>query len=81
MYLFSEWRPRRTLQEIRAAIPSRLFVRHTTRGLLYLARDLLMAAALWKAATCIDPSFKHPRAIFLLTPLGAECIRWSAWSI
>ncbi|KAF8887319.1 hypothetical protein BD779DRAFT_1662529 [Infundibulicybe gibba] len=36
-----------SLKEIRAAIPAKFFVRDTRRGLLYLARDLLLATVAW----------------------------------
>ena len=69
----------RKLQDIRAAIPSHLFVRDTKRGLAWLALDLLMAAACWKLALYIDPTFKSRSAIHLLTPLGATVARWACW--
>ncbi|KAK7693161.1 hypothetical protein QCA50_002727 [Cerrena zonata] len=47
-----------SLQDIRNAIPDHLFVRDTARGLSYLARDILMAGALWKVGACIDPYFQ-----------------------
>ncbi|KAG6889934.1 tRNA-dihydrouridine synthase 3 [Termitomyces sp. Mi166 len=72
----------RSLKEIRDAIPSRLFVRDTVRGLMYLARDLLMAAAAWSLATYIDPFFNQAYITELLTPVGAEVARWAAcWKI
>ncbi|KAI0718558.1 fatty acid desaturase-domain-containing protein [Cerioporus squamosus] len=69
------------LQEIRAAIPPHLFVRDTKRGLAWLALDLLMAAVCWKLALYIDPSFKSPAAIRLLSPLGASIARWACWAV
>ncbi|KAG6890245.1 hypothetical protein C0992_002773 [Termitomyces sp. T32_za158] len=68
-----------SLKEIRDAIPPRLFVRDTVRGLMYLARDLLLAAAAWSLATYIDPLFKQAQIVELLTPVGAEIARWAAW--
>ncbi|KAG6887660.1 hypothetical protein C0995_013685 [Termitomyces sp. Mi166 len=70
-----------SLKEIRAAIPSKYFVRDTSRGLLYFARDVLMAAVVWSLATAIDPYFKQTATRELLTPVGAEVARWTAWSI
>jgi omega-6 fatty acid desaturase (delta-12 desaturase) len=71
----------RSLKEIRAAIPAQLFVRDTGRGLLYFARDLLLAAAAWSLATTIDPYFKQTATRELLTPVGAEVARWAAWGV
>ncbi|KAF8065086.1 fatty acid desaturase-domain-containing protein [Lyophyllum atratum] len=70
-----------SLKEIRAAIPAHHFIRDTPRGLLYLARDLLLAAAAWSLATYIDPFFKQASMGELLTPVGAEVARWGAWCV
>jgi len=70
-----------SLSEIRSAIPAHYFVRDTTRGLLYLARDILMAATCWKLATFIDPYFKSSGVKEFATPVGAEVARWAAWSL
>ncbi|KAK7689099.1 hypothetical protein QCA50_007790 [Cerrena zonata] len=70
-----------SLQEIRAAIPVHLFERDTTRGLLYLSRDLLMAATAWKLATFIDPFFQGPSVRAQLGPFLAETARWLSWSV
>lgn len=45
-----EW----SMGEIRAAIPQHLFVRKTGQALSYLARDLVVVAALCYLATWID---------------------------
>lgn len=71
----------RTLSEIRAVIPPHLHVRQTWKGLSYLARDILMAAVVWKLGLRIDPAFKSDFAVQTLTPLGAEIARWSAWLV
>ncbi|KAF9524565.1 fatty acid desaturase-domain-containing protein [Crepidotus variabilis] len=70
-----------TLKEIRAAIPAQHFVRDTVRGMLYLARDVLMAAVVWSLATYIDPFFGKDNVKEVLTPSGAEIARWAAWSV
>ncbi|KAJ7141609.1 linoleoyl phosphatidylcholine delta-12 acetylenase [Mycena filopes] len=44
-----------SLKEIRRAIPAHCFRRNTTRSILFLCRDLAMAAALWALAARIDP--------------------------
>lgn len=71
----------RTLSEIRAAIPAHLHARQTWKGMLYLLRDILMAAIVWKLALYIDPSFKSETAVRTLTPVGAEAARWGAWLV
>ncbi|KZT66451.1 hypothetical protein DAEQUDRAFT_746561 [Daedalea quercina L-15889] len=68
-----------TMSEIRSAIPVQLHVRHTWKGLLFLARDVLMAAVAWKLASLIDPTFRRVSVTQSLTPFGAEVARWSAW--
>ncbi|KAG6879098.1 hypothetical protein C0992_005243 [Termitomyces sp. T32_za158] len=70
-----------SLKEIRAAIPAKFFVRDTTKGLLYFARDVLMAVVAWSLATTIDPYFKQSATHQLLTPAGAEIARWAAWGV
>lgn len=69
----------RTIREIRDAIPERYFVRDTVRGLLFLARDLLLAAITWKLATFIDPFFRSSAVRSELTLGGAGVGRWLAW--
>jgi omega-6 fatty acid desaturase (delta-12 desaturase) len=68
-----------TLKQIRDNIPPHLFVRDTVRGLLYLARDILMAAILWSLATYIDPYARRPEVAAKITPYGAEALRWAGW--
>ncbi|KAJ7701504.1 hypothetical protein B0H17DRAFT_924666 [Mycena rosella] len=68
-----------SLKEIRAAIPARLFKRNTGRGLLYLARDLLVVAGLWALASQIDGTFTAPSFQKLLSPGGAQVAKWAAW--
>ncbi|KAF8876348.1 fatty acid desaturase-domain-containing protein [Infundibulicybe gibba] len=70
-----------SLKEIRAAIPGKFFVRDTLRGLLYFSRDVLMAAIAWSLATTIDPYFKHAATREIMTPVGAEVLRWAAWGV
>jgi len=69
------------LKEIRDAIPGRFFVRDTTRGLLYLSRDFLLAAVAWTLALYIDHYFQGADATRLLTPFGAGLARWAAWGV
>ncbi|KZS96677.1 linoleoyl phosphatidylcholine delta-12 acetylenase [Sistotremastrum niveocremeum HHB9708] len=68
-----------SLSEIRAAIPARFFVRDTKRGLAFLARDLVLAAVFWYAATFIDPFFQSAEVRESATFVGAELLRWAAW--
>lgn len=62
-------------------MPPHLFVRRATTGILYLARDILMATMAWLLATYIDPVFKSDFVIITMTPQGAEFARWCSWSI
>jgi hypothetical protein len=71
----------RSLKDIKATIPERLFVRDTRRGLMYLSRDLILAATAWNFATWIDPYFKASTTKTLLTPVGAQIGRWFAWAV
>ncbi|KAL4247528.1 hypothetical protein ABKN59_007340 [Abortiporus biennis] len=57
-----------SINEIRNAIPARLFVRDTSKGLAYLARDLVMTVTLWRAAMYIDPLLKD-----------YTVLRWATW--
>ncbi|TFK32082.1 fatty acid desaturase-domain-containing protein [Crucibulum laeve] len=70
-----------SLQEIRAAIPTRLFVRNTTRGIEYLARDIFLASVAWYLATHIDANLKQSSVQYRITFLGAEICRWTLWCI
>ncbi|KAL9713608.1 hypothetical protein Ac2012v2_003219 [Leucoagaricus gongylophorus] len=70
-----------SMREIRSIMPPHLFVRRATTGILYLARDILMATMAWLLATYIDPVFKSDFVIITLTPQGAEFARWCSWSI
>lgn len=40
-----------------------------------------MAAALWSAATYIDPYFAKTEVAEVLTPIGAQVARWAAWCV
>jgi len=71
----------RSIGQIRNAIPQRLFVRHTSWGLAYLFRDILMAAIAWEIALHIDPLFKSQNATKVLGSLGASATRWLAWIV
>ncbi|PPR00398.1 hypothetical protein CVT24_004476 [Panaeolus cyanescens] len=70
-----------SLKEIRAAIPAEMFIRDTRKGLLYFARDVLLAAVAWKCATYIDPYFGQSATKELFTPIGAELARWASWGV
>ena len=70
----------RSLKEIRAAIPEEFFIRDTPRGLLYFARDVLLATVAWTLATYIDPYFQSDPTKEHLGPIGAEVGRWAAWA-
>ncbi|KIM76151.1 hypothetical protein PILCRDRAFT_826662 [Piloderma croceum F 1598] len=69
------------MNEIRRAIPPHLFKRDTIRSLLYLLRDLTMAAIVWRVATYIDPCFHRTDVRGVLTGPIAELGRWGAWCI
>ncbi|KAJ1307325.1 hypothetical protein OPQ81_001431 [Rhizoctonia solani] len=68
-----------SMKEIKDAIPARLFVRNTTRSMIYLARDLILAAALWKGASFIDPYFNRLGETGTLRDSLFESFRWIAW--
>ncbi|TRM66555.1 fatty acid desaturase-domain-containing protein [Schizophyllum amplum] len=70
-----------SLQEIRANIPERLFVRDTPLSMYFLVRDVLMAACVWKAASFIDPISRHAGIQTALTPIGAMGARWAFWGV
>lgn len=71
----------RSLKEIRSAIPPRLFVRDTKRGLAYMVQDLTIVSALWYTATYIDPIFLSSHLRPSLGPMQAEALRWMVWII
>jgi hypothetical protein len=68
------------MKDIRSAIPPHLFIRKTWLGLLYAGRDIAVTAFLWKAATYIDPVCRGHYIRSVLTPGGAEVIRWLLWT-
>lgn len=49
--------------------------------MLYLIRDLALAATCWYGATFIDPYFRSAQTCELLTPVGTQLARWTAWAI
>jgi hypothetical protein len=78
------------LQEIRDTIPAKYFVRNTSLGLAYLARDVAMAALCGYLALHIDLTFKSPQVTENLVRLMGdkaaarvvtETSRWAAWSV
>ena len=70
---------RRSLQEIRDAIPPELFVRDTRRGLMFLTRDILLATALFVAGTCIDSMFEPVAGSSKEHAVVMTIARWTAW--
>lgn len=71
----------RTLEEIRAAIPAKYFVRDIRKGLYFLTRDFFLAIAAWSLALRIDPLFGQTKTtgISVTLCLFSEVIRWLAW--
>lgn len=74
--------PPRSIEEVRRGIPARLFKRNTIRGIGFLIRDIVMAAALWRAAEYIDPlcSQEQLGKVVPAGKLGLEVIRWTLWA-
>lgn len=72
---------RRSIEEVRRAIPARLFKRDTSRGLLYLARDLIMAAIVFKLGLYIDTVPAQTAIVSQTGPIGAEVLRWGLWAV
>ncbi|TFK71170.1 delta 12 fatty acid epoxygenase [Pluteus cervinus] len=77
-----------SLKEIRDAIPEQMFVRDTRRGLLYLARDILMAAVAWSLASKIDPLFAQQDTLFqqrlsetLSGHFDQASLEWTLWAV
>ena len=73
--------PCSTLSEVKRAIPPRLFVRQTWRGVMYVARDLVMAAAAWKLATYIDPYTMHSVVRGTIGVVPSLVLRWTCWAV
>ncbi|KAF8512653.1 fatty acid desaturase-domain-containing protein [Hysterangium stoloniferum] len=69
-----------SIKEIRDAIPPKLFVRDTKRSLLYLTRDLIMAALLGYGATYIDTLFLRQQLHPFLSIGGVDVLRWGSWA-
>lgn len=46
-----------------------------------MTRDFILGAAFWYLATFIDPFVKTESVRQTLTPVGAEVLRWSLWSV
>lgn len=70
---------RRTIEDVRHAIPARLFKRDTARGLTYLARDIVMATFAWKLATYIDVVPTQAVVKNHLGGIGAQALRMGLW--
>ncbi|KZT19612.1 hypothetical protein NEOLEDRAFT_1077503 [Neolentinus lepideus HHB14362 ss-1] len=68
-----------TMGEIREAIPANLFNRSSTRSLLYLFRDILMAAVAWVLASQIEPAVNYLTTTACHRYL-AQIIQYMMWS-
>ena len=71
----------RSIEDVRRAIPPRLFERDTKRGLAYLARDLLMAAIVWYLGMYIDVICVSNPATGRLGYILSEAARWGLWCV
>ncbi|OBZ69414.1 Delta(12) fatty acid desaturase [Grifola frondosa] len=69
------------MSRIRSAIPPRLFVRNTVRGIYYVARDVGMAVAAVRVALYIDPFFNCWAAGGPFDPVVIQLARWIAWVV
>ncbi|OBZ66968.1 Delta(12) fatty acid desaturase [Grifola frondosa] len=69
------------MSNIRATIPSHLFVRNTATGLSYVARDVGMAGAAIAIALCMDSLLKSETIVELLHPAAAWTARWTFWMV
>ncbi|KAJ3492008.1 hypothetical protein NLI96_g283 [Meripilus lineatus] len=70
-----------SIAEVRAAIPERLFVRQTSKGLAYLARDAILAIIVWKLGLRIDPLFRSFKATAGFWAPSLEFLRWLTWGV
>ncbi|GJE88918.1 fatty acid desaturase-domain-containing protein [Phanerochaete sordida] len=68
-----------SIEEIRRAIPDRLFQRSTLRGLGYLLRDLAMAAALFYGALHIDDISRRVGTSGRVGAMAETVTRWILW--
>ncbi|THU84749.1 delta-12 fatty acid desaturase [Dendrothele bispora CBS 962.96] len=67
-----------TIFQVRAAVPKELFEKNTFKGLLYVARDIICAVALYKLGWFIEPTARFAIDNFGST-FGAIA-KWSMWS-
>ncbi|KAJ6607467.1 delta-12 fatty acid desaturase [Mycena sp. CBHHK59/15] len=64
-----------TLADVRSLVPKHLYEKNTTKGLFYVARDVLCALVVYKLGWCIDSS-----ASALASPsLVRAAVKWSLW--
>lgn len=71
----------RTLKDVRARIPERLFERNTAKALVYAVRDLLLALVFFALACRIDQICADTRVRSYLGPVGCEIVRYSLWMV
>ena len=71
-----------SINEIRAAIPKRLFERQLGRATLYLTRDLVVASVFWYLATWIDsPELARTVMNYGVPAVALPFIRWPLWLV
>ncbi|KAK2467517.1 hypothetical protein APHAL10511_000372 [Amanita phalloides] len=70
-----------SVKQIRDTIPPRLFIRDTKRGLLYVARDLSMAAFAWRAMFLADDFLMNEVVRQKWSPYVSELVRCALWHV
>ncbi|KAI0311933.1 fatty acid desaturase-domain-containing protein [Amylostereum chailletii] len=71
-----------SMGEIRATIPSHLFVRHTRRALSYLGRDLAIILVFWWLATWIDSlEMERLSTSYSISSSGLSILRYALWAV
>lgn len=71
----------RSISEVKAAIPDRLFVRNTLRSMLALLRDVAIAISVWRLAMFIDPFFDLLAFRGVASPFEVNLARWITWAV